>query len=421
MRILLISLNYAPELTGIGFYSGELAQQLARSGHRVDVVCSYPFYPEWKRHASYTAKGWSKAEEHGVQVARCPCYIPSRSSGLRRIIHYVTFAFAALRPAISVARREKPELVMVVAPALLAALPALLAARLSGARSWLHIQDFEVEAGFATGQMASASLLGRLALWLERKLLSRFDRVSSISPEMCRKAVSKGVAEQRIYELRNWADIDGVMPQETSDYRKHWAISTPHVALYSGSIARKQGIETIIDAARLMADRGDTTFVICGNGPTRGKLEELAHGVPNIQFHDLQPVERLNELLNLATVHLLPQKRDAADLVLPSKLANMLASGRPVVAGVEPQRGLAREVEGAGLICTPEDGTSMVQAIVRLLEDKALYRASGAEARRRAENRWSRHAIIEAAEREMISLTVAANPPLGLKKQGQPQ
>ena len=139
MKILLISLNYAPELTGIGFYSGELAQQLARGGHKVSVACSYPFYPDWKRHASYTASGWSKAEESGVHVERCPCYIPHRSNGLRRIIHYITFALADMKPVISIARRDRPDIVMLVAPALLAALPALVAARISGARSWLHI------------------------------------------------------------------------------------------------------------------------------------------------------------------------------------------------------------------------------------------------------------------------------------------
>lgn len=404
MKIVLISLNYAPEMTGIGLYSGELAQELAAQGHEVSVICSFPFYPEWRRHDSYEGSGWSIRIEHGVKVHRCPCYIPARVSGLRRIIHYLTFAFAALKPAMMVARRQKPDLVMLVAPALLAAFPALIASRLSGAKSWLHIQDFEVEAGFATGQMGSKSLLGQLALWVERKLLRRFDCVSSISPEMCRKAASKGVPEERIYELRNWADIVGISPQEMSDYRELWAISTPYVALYSGSIARKQGIETIIDAARLMAARDDTTFVICGNGPVRDELEKLANGLSNIQFHDLQPMGRLNELLNLATVHLLPQKRDAADLVLPSKLANMLASGRPVVAGVEPGRGLAREVEGAGLICEPEDGASMAQAIERLIDDEGLYQSSALEARVRAERLWSKNAIIAAAERAMVEL-----------------
>jgi len=404
MRILLISLNYAPEMTGIGFYSGEFAQHLAAQGHDVGVICSYPFYPEWRRDDSYPGSGWTIRTEQGVQVHRCPCYIPSSVSGVRRIVHYISFAFAAFLPALRISWRQRPDVVMLVAPALMGAFPALTAARLAGARRWLHIQDFEVEAGFATGQMGRHSLFGKCALWLEKRLLSRFDRATSISPEMCSKIVEKGVEPSRILELRNWANIDGIVPQESSSYRAEWDIRTPYVALYAGSIARKQGIETVIDAARIMADRDDVTFIICGNGPTRGDLEQLAAELPNIQFHDLQPMALLSELLNLATVHLLPQKRDAADLVLPSKLANMLASGRPVVAGVEPGRGLAREVEGAGLTCSPEDGAAMASAIERLIADRELYRSCATEARVRAKERWSKASILAAAEGELVAL-----------------
>lgn len=401
MKIVLVSLNYAPEMTGIGFYSGELAQQLSAEGHEITAVCSYPFYPEWSRHESYTGTGWVTRRERGVEVHRCPCYIPSKVSGLKRIIHYLSFSLAAFAPLMKIARKKRPDILILVAPALLAAFPTLAAARLAGAQSWLHIQDFEVEAGFATGQMDQRSLFGRLAVWLENYLLSRFDRVTSISPEMCTRAVEKGVEQSRVRELRNWANVDDIVPQDSSRYRSEWQIRTPYVALYSGSIARKQGIETVIDAVRILADRGDITFVICGNGPTRGDLERLADGLPNIQFHDLQPLEHLGELLSLATVHLLPQKRNAADLVLPSKIANMLASGKPVVAGVDPGRGLAREVEGAGLICAPEDGAAMASAIVRLIDDEELYGRCAEEARVRAEDRWSKASIIAGAEREM--------------------
>ena len=99
----------------------------------------------------------------------------------------------------------------------------------------------------------------------------------------------------------------------------------------------------------------------------------------------------------------------------------MLASGRPVVAGVEPGRGIAREIKGAGLICTPENGRSMAKAIEKFLYDKDLYQSFASEARRRAENRWGREAIIAAAEREMMALSAAASKPSTVKNQGAAQ
>lgn len=404
MRILIISNLYSPEPSGVGPYSAGLAASLARSGHQVAVICANPSYPHWKLFAGYKAWRWSRTLEDGVEVHRCPVYVPARVGGLSRVLHYASFAAAALPTAVGLARRLRPDLVIHVVPTMVASPVALLAAKLAGAKSWLHVQDFEVEAGFATGQMKSGSFLGNAALRFERKCIGAFDEVSTISPEMCRKLVEKGRSPSTVHELRNWAEIETVRPQEGSAYRERWNVTTPHVALYSGSIAKKQGIEIIIDAARLLRHRRDLTFVLCGNGPERETLERGAADLDNFRFHDLQPMEDLGELLNLATVHLLPQKAEAADLLLPSKLTNMLASGRPVVATAAPGTGLAREMEGCGLVTPPGDARSFAEAIEKLIAAPETHRAFSAAARRRAEEVWDRHGIIARFERQLLAL-----------------
>jgi colanic acid biosynthesis glycosyl transferase WcaI len=283
---------------------------------------------------------------------------------------------------------------MTIAPSLIAAPVALLAARLAGAKAWLHVQDFELEAAQATG-LVSSGFFGRLAAAFERRVLRSFDRVSTISPQMCARLIAKGVAPERVIELRNWAEIDAIRPLgDPSPYRAEWGIAAPHIALYSGNIANKQGIEIVLEAARLLAHRKDIAFVICGEGPNRANLERLADGLPNVTLHDLQPRERLGELLGLASVHLLPQLADAADLVLPSKLANMLASGRPVVATAAPGTGIADEVADCGVSVTPGDAWGVAVAIETLIDDEPRRRALGQAARERAEQRWSRAAIL---------------------------
>ena len=102
----------------------------------------------------------------------------------------------------------------------------------------------------------------------------------------------------------------------------------------------------------------------------------------------------MSELLGLATVHLLPQIAGAADLVLPSKLPNMLASGRPVVATASEGTGLFDEVMGCGLTVAPGDPTSLGTAIGQLCDNPALARKLGEAARTRAEARWHRDAIL---------------------------
>lgn len=393
MDILVLGLNYVPEPVGIGPYTAGMAESLAAAGHRVRVVCGQPYYPQWKVQPGFEG-GAKHSSENGVEVLRLPLYVPADPNGRRRLLHHLSFAARALPAMLAAVRRRKPNVIIAIAPSLVSTIAAHVAARVSGAKLWLHVQDFEVEAAFATGLLNERSRIGRVARWFERRALNG-DRVSTISPQMCAKLLEQGIAPDHIVEFRNWANTDHIQPgQSTSSYRSEWNIERPHVALYSGNIANKQGIEIIVEAARLLSSRRDLQFVICGDGPNRARLVALAEGCDNILFQDLQPKERLPDLLSLATVHLLPQLAGAADLVLPSKLTNMLASGRPTVATAVRGSGLADEVEGAGLVVEPENARAFADAIVRILDDPALRDRLGEQARHRAGERWSKTAIL---------------------------
>lgn len=405
MKILILGLNYAPEKVGIAVYTSGMAQSLAEMGHDVHVISGQPYYPGWKIEPGYSAYAYTRRGERGVDVTRVPHYIPAHPSGARRMFHHFTFALAAFIPTLWRSLKWQPDVVITVAPSLIAAPVASIAAKIARAPSWLHIQDFEVEAAFATGLLNRDGLGARLARGFENKVLSLFDTVSTISPQMCKKLAEKGIAGKPIVELRNWADVEATNPaDEPSCYRAEWGITTPHVALYSGNIANKQGIEIVVEAARLMRGCDDLTFVVCGEGPNRKSLESAAADLTNIQFHDLQPKERLSDLVSLATIHLLPQKAEAADLVLPSKLTNMLASARPVVATAAPGTGLADEVEGCGIVTPPEDVVAMCCAIRQLIDDSDLWTATAMEAGKRAEQRWNRRAIISGLENRLKQL-----------------
>lgn len=411
MKILFVGINYAPEQIGIGPYSTGLAEALAAAGHEVKAIVAKPYYPAWRILPGYRRLGWRHSREGGVRVTRCPHYVPARPSGARRILHHAAFAASALIPALATAIWRRPKLVVTVAPAMVAVPVARLAARLAGATSWLHLQDFEVEAAFATGLLKEDSRAGRMATRFEEHTLKRFDHVSTISPQMVARLLDKGVAPERAHELRNWAEIDSIVPQAApSPYRAEWGITAPHVALYSGNIANKQGIEIVVQAARALRHRPDILFAVCGDGPNRANLEALAAGLDNIRFFPLQPRERLGDLLNLATVHLLPQLAGAADLVLPSKLANMMASGRPVVASVEPGTGVADEVAGCGLLTPPGDAAAMADAITRLVDAPDEAARLGAAGRRRAEERWSRDRILARFTAALVAAAEAKAP-----------
>lgn len=407
MNVLIIGLNYAPEPVGIGPYTTGMAEALAAAGHHVEAVTGKAYYPAWQLHPDHRQRGVLQTTENGVNVLRVPIYIPARPSGARRLLHHMSYVLNALVPALRAARRNRPDVVVCIAPSLLSMLVARLVAWLTGARLWLHIQDFEVDAAFATGLLNSQGGVARIARAFERWCLNA-TRISSISPQMCARLIDAGVPPARVIEFRNWADIDHIQPLATpSPYRAEFGITTEFVALYSGNIANKQGIEILVDVARLLQHRADLTFVIAGEGAMRDTLVAAAAGLDNIRFEPLQPRARLNELLALATVHILPQMAGAADLVLPSKLTNMLASGRAVVATASAGTGLASECEGCGLITAPGDAYELAQALVWLLDHPEARQQFAIEARRRAEQRWSRTAILARFEADLRDCATA--------------
>jgi colanic acid biosynthesis glycosyl transferase WcaI len=408
MRLLLLGLNYAPEPVGIGPFTAGLAEWLVRRGHRVTVLCAPPYYPDW-RVAAGAGGWWRRTTEAGVEVIRCPLYVPRRPTGPRRMLHHLSFAASASAwIGAGLARgRCRPDLVLSIAPSILSA----WVARWVDAPHWLHVQDLEVEAAVATRQMPGGARTARWLSCLERPLL-RADRVSSLSPAMCARLRAKGVAADRIVAFPNWATLDPQAPSPPPDrLRAELGIDRPFVALYAGTLCAKQGIGLILDAAQALAHRRDLLFLICGEGAERAALARRAAELDNVRLHPLQPAERLPELLGLASLHLLPQMPGAADLVLPSKLANMLASGRPVVASAAAGSGIAQEVAGCGRTVPPGDPGAFAAALAALIDDPAERAALGRAARRRASTRWDKERTLLAVEAAMLACAGAARGP----------
>lgn len=376
MKLLLLSLNYAPELTGIGKYNGELVDALSTRGITSYVVTAPPYYPEWRRHKGY--KNWWSSERKGgfVEVYRCPLYVPSNPSTFKRLLHLASFAFSSACRLLTLLSK-KPDVVLVVQPSLFCAPAALLYSKLTGAKSVLHIQDFEVDAMFGLG-MSNSSALKRCAQAFETFLMKRFDVVSSISFSMLERAKSKGAEDNQLHYFPNWADLAFVTPAISGDsLRNRWQLEKDdYVVLYSGNVGEKQGLEIILDAAQVMRDEAalnnpKVKFIIIGNGANRLRLEAQAKtlGLSNVQFKPLQPWELMPQILAMADLHLVVQKRGAADAVLPSKLTNILSAGGHALVTAEPDTELgkiAQKFPGIYDCVEPETPTVFVAALSKL-------------------------------------------------------
>jgi len=394
MKILICSANFAPEPTGIGKYSGEMAAWLASRGHEVRAIAAPPYYPNWRIAESYRWPLYRREQRNGVDVWRAPIWVPRSPNGLTRVLHLLSFAVTSF-PIMLRQVFWAPDLVITVAPALVSSPAALLTARLCGARAWLHIQDFEVDVAFRMG-LLKGGLLQRLVLRMERSVLHRFDTVSSISGRMVERLLEKGVAQERIRYFPNWVDVAHIKPTLSSQrYRARLGIAAEAVVvLFSGTLGGKQGLMVIPAVAKLLAARRDVLFLICGSGMMKAELEAASDGLPNLRLLPLQPFESLGELLGMADIHLLPQSLGAADLVLPSKLSGMLASGRPVIATCLSGTELESVVSQCGVVVPPQDAVALAAAVTYLTDDIATRLELGRRARVYAETNFERDAVL---------------------------
>lgn len=365
-KILIHAINYAPELIGCGKYTTELAQYLSDSGHQVEVVTAPPHYPGWYVRKPYRAYAYCGETIDGVKVTRCPMAMKKDAGGVWRLLAPLSFAIAAAPMLLWRMLRFRPDVVMCVEPTLFSAPLALLASKLLGASSLLHVQDLEVDAAFGVGHLKGAAAK-KIAFFCERLLLGGFDHIATISYKMRAALIAKGLAAAKIRVLRNWVDTDLIAPTPRAGnaFRRQLGISDDaFVVLYAGHIGVKQALDVVLAAARRLKQHSEIVFVVAGAGPNKTPLMAASADLPNVLHLPLQPAERLNELLGLADLHVLPQHQGAADLVLPSKLSGMLASGRPIVVTADAHTELFDILTDVALLTPAGDANALADAIL---------------------------------------------------------
>lgn len=397
-KILIIGINFSPELTGIGKYTGEMAEWLSGHNYTCTVVTSFPYYPNWKVQKPYSALFYKKEilKAGNLKVYRCPFYVPAVPSGLKRIIHESSFFVSAFLLINYLLFKKRNDYIICISPPFHLGFLALYYRFFKGGKLNNHIQDMQIEAARDLKVVKSARIFDVLFA-LERFILKRVNTISSISEGMVSKISAKTGRE--ILMFPNWVDTVKFTPLKfRDDLKTMWGYSkTNKVVLYSGSIGEKQGLDSLINIAVKCMNEPEIRFLICGTGPYKQKLEDLSKsmGASNVRFLPLQDADVFNQFLNMADVHLILQKAEAADLVMPSKLTTILASGGLTIATALPGTSLYEVIakNNMGIITEPENEAQLMQAILKACKENFDLERSNARAY--AEKYLDRENILE--------------------------
>ncbi|MCC9705113.1 glycosyltransferase [Streptomyces sp. MNU76] len=386
-RLLLVSTNYAPEHTGIGPYAAQIAEHWAAQGHETHVLAGMPHYPSWSVDPEYRGR-WRHTEiREGVTVHRRRHTVPRRQTAVRRAL----FEGSLLAHKLTAPpRMPRPDAVIAQLPSLAGGVAgARLAAR------WRVpyvpvVQDLmgaaAAQSGIEGGDRASA-----VAARVEAYVLRRAGLVGVIHDTFTAKVTALGVAPDRIRTLPNWSHVAApTRPREEIRRRLGWAPSDT-VVLHSGNMGLKQGLEVLVQTARLDPA---VRVVLMGDGNQRETLRRFADGVPNLEFLPPAPEDDFPDTLAAADVLAVTQRASVLDMSVPSKLTSYFAAGRPVVASVTDGGGTAWEVRrsGAGVLVPPEDPAALLTAVRDLAADPEAAARLGAAGPRHVAAHLSRAA-----------------------------
>jgi glycosyltransferase involved in cell wall biosynthesis len=371
MRVLIIGINYRPELSGIGPYTADLAEHLAGRGDDVTVIAGLPHYPSWRIGRETPRRLIGEERIGGVRVVRAAHFVPARQDAIRRAAYEATFGLTGLLASRSVTRAEA---ILGVVPSLSGGILARLLSGRSSTPYGLLFQDLMGPAANQSGMPGGGLVAGATAT-AERWAVGRASAVGVVATSFVPYVRTLGVPATRVVHVPNWSRLaESELSVDAVRERFGWTDGR-QVVLHAGNIGLKQGLEQVVDAARLATERGDPIrFVLSGGGSQEAAIRVSAADLENVQFVGLQPEGVHASLLAAADVLLLSERSTQVDMSLPSKLTSYYSAGRPIVAAVGLGGATAEDVQrsNAGIVVPAGQPASLLDAVLRLRGESGL-------------------------------------------------
>ena len=403
MNLLVLCPHFAPDVAPTGEVMSAIAYALAERGHRLHVVTALPWYRHHKVEDGWGGRPWRTETTDWGWITRLHPFPTDKTNIPARAVAFG--GFTAMAVVAATATRMRPDAVMVMSPPLPLGVAGWLAATFRRAPFVFNIQDVFPDVAVELGAITNPKVIAAASA-LEKFLYRRSDAVTVLSEDL-RDNVGGKLGRhrpERVHVIPNFVDTVRIAPSERmNSYREQYGLGDRTVVLYAGNVGMSQSLDLVVEAARRFRDRDDVVFVVNGGGSAKEALVASAAGLDNLKFVEMQPRERLPEVLAAGDLHVVPLKRGLARSSVPSKLYSILAAGRPVLASVDAGTEVATTIEraGAGVSVPPEDPDAFCAALADLLDDPGRRTSMGESGRAFVEG-WVSPAAVGAAYEELF-------------------
>jgi glycosyltransferase involved in cell wall biosynthesis len=405
--VLVVSQLFSPEMGALPNRLYPLTRHLSEHGHEVFVATGMPNYPKGTVFADYRGHHFMRERRDGATVLRTNYYTTPRNVSKRaQLLSYLSFLPAVLH---SGWRAGRVDAVFVTSPPIFPAVPAILLAKLRGAKLVVDLRDLWPDEVVAVGAAREGSLPVRVLRSIERWMYRSADVVTFTTRAFADTVAERGVGEEKRRLLPNGADVELFRPlPRENDVAARYPFGDRLVVMYSGLLGIKHGLETVIEAAALLRDREDVVFFLRGEGPRREALETQVRelGLTNVLFGGELPIEEVPYLLARADVCVTNLLPDAyLEKIVSVKVFEYLACGKPVVGGLRGEGARVLAESGGGVAVEPGDPQAMADAVRTLLDAPERRTEMGEAGRRYVVEHHSRAAIAARLEQLLDEVT----------------
>ncbi len=399
MRVLVTDPYYPPETVGSAIWVEQLTQDLVKRGHSVTMLTAMPHFPLMIVFEGFRKKLYMRSKENGVRVIRSWVYANGDKSFKPRMLNWGSFTITSFLAGLFSAPRCDV-VYSILWPLPLGVTSAILAWT-RGAKLVVNVQDMYPDIAISLGFLKNPLVI-RFFQKMEKWIYRHSYKVVVLSEGFKENLLAKGVSEDKIVVVPNWADPDAIQPgPRDNSFREELGVGDRFTVLYSGGLTHNSDLEPVVRAAALLRDR-PFAFVICGDGYHKQALTALARELKleNLQFKPFQPLERYPSALQSADITLVTLNNHFTNASVPSKVYKQMAAGRAVLAITAPGSEVDRMIReaGCGLSVPPGDPEALAEAICWADEHRDEVVEMGARARAYLERYHGRKRCVDMIE-----------------------